>query len=118
MSHKPEEVIPKIDILSRKIASNLMSRIPRENLMSETVRTEKGVNRIIRSRTDELAEVVFDMIELHQREMVEYIADQMVRSNIISITYAQSRLAEVAVEPQRLSSLIETKLRDWKNVPS
>jgi len=113
---KQEATISKIDLLSRKIASLAAQRIPDEYISP----TGKNLNRKTRVLTNQIAEAISNIVEVHHDEITEHLSDSLTRSNTLEVSYRASVLArngEMQLTPERLSSYMKTVLRKWRNVP-
>jgi len=78
MRHKPEEIINKLDLLSRKLASRMLSRVPRQYILGEKIYSETATNKKIKEKTEELSETIKDILEAHQIEMIEFVSNKLV----------------------------------------
>ena len=113
---KQEMTISKIDLLSRKIASLTVSRIPVEYISPN----RKNFDRKARLLTNQLAESISDMVEAHHDEIMDYVSESLIVSNTIETSYKSSVLArngEMQLTPKRLSAYMRTALRRWRNIP-
>jgi len=113
---KQEITISKIDLLSRKIASLAISRIPDEYISPD----RKNFDRKARRLTNQLAESISDMVEVHHDEIMDYLSDSLIVSNTIEVSYKPLvlvRNGEMQLTPERLSAYMRTALRRWRNVP-
>ena len=114
--YKPETTISKITLLSRKIASLAVSRVPKEYI------SPGGDNLTKKTRvlTNQIAEAISDIIDSHHDEVMDYVSESLMRSSTLEITYkasVRSCNGEIELTPERLSSYMRTVLRKWRNIP-
>lgn len=113
---KKEIVVPKVELLSRKIASIAISRVPREYIAPDGRKVEQ---RIV-AMTDSLSESIIGILESHHEELMDYLALGLMKSDTISVSY-KTRIAlnsEIPLETDRLSALLKSILNKWKNIPA
>ena len=114
--YKPEATISKVTLLSRKIASLAVSRIPTEYISPGG----KNLSKKTRVLTNQVAESISDIIDSHHDEVMDYVSESLMRSSTLEITYKASvrnRNGEIELTPERLSSYMRTVLRKWRNIP-
>jgi len=113
---KSEVPISKVTLLSRKIASLAVGRIPKEHISPGG----ESSNKKTRVLTNHVSEAIYDIIDAHHDEIMEYIAEALIRSNTLEVTYKAvvlSRNGEIELTVERLSEYMKAVLRKWRNVP-
>lgn len=115
MPQKTEFVITKQQLLSRKIASRLISTLPRENIIGERRYSEKAIESRIDELTDQLSEVVQNIIDNHHEELIELISRSLIINNLFEVRYSSGKVKGELMKEGRLVSFLNGKLAEWKS---